>query len=175
MDGYPGTMRLAVGDVVVYPSHGVGSVVARESRPLLGEMREVVVLDLIDGLAVTLPVEKALKVLRPVLSEAELQMVQKTLRESDPRSEEPWPKRRQAAQEKMAGGDPRELAEIVRDAAQREQRPRSKGGSLLSSGEKTIYTKARRLLAGEISVASGLEPVEADGWIDQQLGAATAQ
>src|SRR5262245_2909892 len=166
-------MRLAVGDVVVYPSHGGGSIIAREQRMVLGDVREVVVLDLVDGLSVTLPVEHARKVLRPLLSEADLHLVQKTLRENHPLCEEVWVKRRKDAQMKMAGGDPVELAELVRDCALRERRLRAKGnGSLLSAGERAIYMKARGLLSGEIGLANGLGPVEADAWIDQQLGAA---
>jgi RNA polymerase-interacting CarD/CdnL/TRCF family regulator len=72
----------------------------------------------------------------------------------------------------MAGGDPLRLAEVVLDGALRERRMRAKGnGSQLSAGEKAIYTKARRLLSDEIGLAHGLKPIEADAWIDQQLGA----
>ena len=173
MHGYSENMRLAVGDVVVYPAHGVGPVVAREQRMVLGESRVVVVLDLVDGLSVTLPIEHARKVLRPLLSEADLNLVQKTLRENHPLCDDVWLKRRKDAQVKMAGGDPLDLAELVRDGALRERRLRAKGnGSLLSAGERAVYMKARRLLSGEIGLANGLEPVEADAWIDRQLGAA---
>jgi CarD family transcriptional regulator len=171
--GYPEGMRLAVGDVVVYPSHGGGSVVAREQRLVLGVVREVVVLDLVDGLTVTLPVEQAQKVLRPLLTKQDLQLVQKTLRESHSPAQETWLKRRKDAEVRMAGGDPLGLAQIVRDGALRQRSLRAKGnGSLLSAGERAIYTRARRLLSGEIGLANGLEPVEADAWIDQQLGVA---
>jgi CarD family transcriptional regulator len=163
-------MRLAVGDVVVYPNHGAGRVVVREQRMVLGEVRDVVVVDLVDGLSVSLPVEQARKVLRPLLGEADLQLVQETLRENHLPSGEGWLKRRKEAQEKMAGGDPVGLAEVVRDGALRERRLRANGNrSLLSAGERTIYMKARRLLSGEIGLANGLEPVEADAWIDRQL------
>jgi CarD family transcriptional regulator len=165
-------VRLAVEDVVVYPNHGAGRVVAREQRMVLGDVQEVVVLDLADGLSVTLPVELARKVLRPLLSEADLRLVQKTLREDRPLAENVWLKRRKEAQVKMAGGDPLGLAEVVRDCALRERRLRAKGNGYLSTGERTIYMKARRLLSGEIGLAHGLEPVDADAWIDQQLAAA---
>jgi RNA polymerase-interacting CarD/CdnL/TRCF family regulator len=139
---------------------------------VLGDVREVVVLDLVNGLSVSLPVEQARTVLRPLLSEADLRLVQKTLRENHPLSEQAWPKRRKEAQEKIAGGDPLALAEVVRDGALRERRLRAKGNrSLPSAGERAIYVKARSLLSGEIALANGLEPVEADAWIDQQLGA----
>jgi RNA polymerase-interacting CarD/CdnL/TRCF family regulator len=72
----------------------------------------------------------------------------------------------------MTGGDPLRLAEIVRDGALRERTLLAKGnGAQLSPGEKEICLKARRLLSGEIGLARGLEPLEADAWIDRQLGA----
>lgn len=84
-----------------------------------------------------------------------------------------FPRVARDAQEKMAAGDPLGLAEIVREGALRQRRLRGKGnGSLLSAGERAIYMKARRLLSGEIGLAHGLEPSEAEAWIDRQLGAA---
>jgi len=41
--------------------------------------------------------------------------------------------------------------------------------SQLSPGEKELYVKARQLLSGEIGLARGLEPAEADARIDEQL------
>src|SRR6266540_5368166 len=68
-DGYSEGVRLAVGDVVVYGAHGVGHVVARERRVVLGTVQEILVLELADGLSVTLPVERTSGLLRPLLSE----------------------------------------------------------------------------------------------------------
>ena len=48
-------MRLAVGDMVVYGSHGAGPVAARETRIVLGRRQEVIVLALANGLSVELP------------------------------------------------------------------------------------------------------------------------
>jgi CarD family transcriptional regulator len=165
-------VRLAVGDVVVYAAHGVGRVVAREKRVVLGGVQDILVLELADGLSVTLPVERARELLRPLLSEADLRRVQETLREDHTLSEDVWPKRRKDTQVKVAGGDPLGLAEVVRDCARREQRLIAKRtGSHLSPSERDLYSRARRLLSGEIGVASGLEPVEADAWIEEQLAA----
>ena len=71
---------------------------------------------------------------------------------------------------KLAGGDPLRLAEVVRDGALRERRLIAKhNGSQLSTGERDLYLRARRLLSGEISLAHGLDPVQADAWIEDQL------
>lgn len=163
-------MRLAVGDVVVYAAHGVGRVAAREKRVVLGAAQEILVLELADGLSVTLPVERARELLRPLLSEADLRRVQETLRKDHTLSEDVWLKRRKDTQVKVAGGDPLGLAEVVRDCARREQRLIAKHtGSRLSPSERALYLRARRLLSGEIGLVRGLGPAEADAWIEEQF------
>ncbi len=171
-DGYSGGVRLAVGDVVVYPAHGVGRVAAREKQLGLGTAQEILVLELADGLSVTLPVERARELLRPLLSEVDLRRVQETLRKEHTLSEDVWLKRRKDTQVKLAGGDPLGLAEVVRDCARRQKRLIAKRtGSQLSPSERDLYTRARRLLSGEIGLARGLEQAEADAWIEEQLAA----
>src|SRR5712691_7951823 len=130
-------MRLAVGDVVVYAAHGVGRVVARERRMVRGAMQEILVLELADGLSVTLPVERGRELLRPLLSEADLRRVQETLRADHTLSEDVWLRRRRDTKVKLAGGDPLGLAEVVRDSALRARRLIAKhNGSQLSPSER---------------------------------------
>lgn len=165
-------MRLAVGDVVVYAAYGVGRVAVREKQVVLGVAQEVLVLELADGLSVTLPVERARELLRPLLSKADLRRVRETLRQDHTLSEDGWPKRRKDTQAKLKGGDPFGLAEVVRDGAHREQRLLEKRtGSQLSPSERDLYMRARRLLSAEIGLARDLEPAEADAWIEEQLAA----
>jgi CarD family transcriptional regulator len=171
-ESYSGGVRLAVGDAVVYPAHGVGRVVARETRVVQGATQDVLVLELPDGLSVTLPVERARGLLRPLLSETDLGRVQETLREDHVPSNDVWLKRRKDTQVKLSGGDPLELAEVVRDGALRERRLIAKhNGSRLSTGERDLYIRARRLLSAEIGLAHDLHPVDADAWIEEQLAA----
>ncbi len=173
-DGYPGRVRLVVGDAVVYRAHGAGHVAARETRLVLGAEQETLVLELADGLSVTLPLERARELLRPPLSEGDLRRVQKTLREDHTLSEDVWPKRRKDTQAKLKGGDPFGLAEVVCDGARREQRLSAKHtASQLSPSERDLYKRARRLLSAEIGLARDLEPAEADAWIEEQLAAPT--
>ena len=163
-------MKLAVGDVVVYPALGAGRVSAREKRVVLGAEQEVVVLELADGLSVTLPLQLARELLRPLVGEAGLHQVQKTLREDGAPSGDVWLKRMKHVQAKLRGGDPLQLAEIVRDGARRERTLIANGtNSKLSLSEKGLCVKARQRLSGEIGLARGLERAEADAWIDEQL------
>jgi RNA polymerase-interacting CarD/CdnL/TRCF family regulator len=163
-------VKLAVGDVVVYGTHGMGRVAAREEQVVLGATREVVVLELADGLTVTLPLGRAREQLRPLATEADMHRVQETLREDRTLNGDPWLSRRRETLAKLTGGNPVELAEIVGDGAQRERTLRAKGNKpQLSTGEREIFMKAWHLLSGEIALARGIQQAEADGWIDEQL------
>jgi len=153
--------------MVVYASHGAGHVAARERRVVLGKWQEVIVLALAGGLSVELPMERAHELLRPLASEADMSRVQKTLGADPAVGRVPWLKRRRESQAKLSGGDPIELAEIIRDSAHREWALRTK--SQLSPGERDLFVKARLLLSNEIALARGVEPAEANAWIDEQL------
>jgi len=167
---YPALVRLAVGDVVVYASHGAGHVAARERRVVLGRRQEVVVLALAGGLSVELPLERAHELLRPLASEADMARVQKTLGAEQAVGRESWLKRRRDSQAKLTGGGAVELAELIRDSARREGALPARGAtSQLSPGERDLFLKARRLLSNEIALARGVEPAEASAWIDEQL------
>jgi CarD family transcriptional regulator len=164
-------VRLAVGDVVVYATQGVSRIVARGKRVIGGVGEEIVVLELAHGLKVTLPLERAHQLLRPPVDEADLRRVKRTLREAGTLSGDVWLKRRKDTQAKLKGGDPVELAEVVRDGAQRGRTMAARPSkSQLSSGERDLYLRARRILSDEIHVVRGGEEADADAWIEQRLG-----
>ena len=163
-------VKLAVGDLVVYGTHGIGRIAARKEQAVLGTAREVVVVELEDGLTATLPLERAREQLRPLASEADVRHVRKELRADRDLNIGPWLSRRQAALDKLTSADPVKLAEIVSEGAQRERMRLASGSKpQLSAGEREIFVKARKLLSVEIAQALGMQPAAADGWIDEQL------
>ena len=156
--------------MVVYASHGAGYVAARERRIVLGKRQEVIVLALAGGLSVELPIERATELLRPLASEPDISRVQKVLRANHVVSGETWLTRRKDSQAKLTGGDPIELAELIRDSAQRERTVSAKGAKTqLSPSERELFMKARALLSSEIALVRGIEPAEASAWIDKQI------
>jgi RNA polymerase-interacting CarD/CdnL/TRCF family regulator len=158
-------VRLDVGDVVVYASHGIGRVAGRDERTVLGAQADVVVLEFADGLTVTLPLTRARELLRPLAGEAEVLRVRETLREDSALVQgESWLKRHKDAKAKLAAGGPIDLAEIVRDWSA-VKRP----GMTNSDGGRKILVRARALLVGELSAALGLESSQAADWVDEQL------
>jgi RNA polymerase-interacting CarD/CdnL/TRCF family regulator len=164
----PPIPTLAVGDLVVYASHGIGRVesLSRRARP------PVVVLSFEGGLRVTLPLERASQVLRPLSSPEDLDDVRRTLNAIDSvqATDGPWSQRDRAQRQAVAAGTIRGLAEVVRDGIERERRmPGAKGGSAARGGQD-VYAQARRLLAAEIAACTGVETAAADEWIAEQAG-----
>jgi len=154
--------RLAVGDLVVYASHGIGRVKSRRDHAADGG---TLVLVFESGLQVTLPLDRARSTLRALSGEEELEAVQRTLGSDSPASSEHWSRRHRNSQAKFVGGTVGGLAEIVRDGAQRE-RERSKGGTVPIANQ--LYRAARKLLIAEVAVARGIELDAAEAWIVQQ-------
>lgn len=162
-------MKLAVGDLVVYGNHGIGRVAVRRKQELLGETQEVVVLEL-EQLTVTLPLALARTQLRPLASRAELRRVEVALGEDGELNSRNWLSRRRETLDKLIGGTPVELAEIVSEGAQRERlRSAMRNGGQLSLSERQLYTRARTLLCDEVAAALHIQPAAAEGWIDDHL------
>jgi RNA polymerase-interacting CarD/CdnL/TRCF family regulator len=157
-------VRLAVGDRVVYASHGIGRVESTQSHQ--EDPSETLTLLFESGLKVTLPLARAQDALRPLSGESELEDVRRTLRAETLPVVEPWSRRHRRLQAKLVDGSVSGLAEIVRDGVHR-QRRRAKGGP--APVEHQLYRQARGLLVAEIAAARSIEPDAADAWISQQI------
>jgi CarD family transcriptional regulator len=162
-------LNLAVGDVVVYASHGIGYVEARAPRE--GEAPEAVVVVFESGLRVTLPIARAHGALRAPSSEVELDDVRRTLGADSVPGTEPWSRRFRTNRDKVNAGEVTGLAEVVRDGVQRERRlaGRAGGRGAAATTERALYVQARKLLAAEIAFARGIDSLQADVWIVEQI------
>lgn len=160
-------VKLAVGDVVVYGAHGAGTVEARETRSIHGELQTVVVVALPGGLRVQLPLTLAQDQLRALVDEVGLATVGEVLRDAPPSSGDSWLKRRREALAKL--GDAVGLAEIVRDGHVRETAPARGNGSRLAPSERELVLRARGLLTSEIALSRNVPVADAEAWLDRQL------
>ena len=116
-NGEPAARPFVVGDAVVCPHHGVGTVVERSIRELAGTRREYLTIE-VDRGALTLMIpndEAARGRLRPLGSPTELRRGLDTLGGVPQRPSDNWQKRRTEALRKLASGDVLEVAELVRD------------------------------------------------------------
>jgi RNA polymerase-interacting CarD/CdnL/TRCF family regulator len=168
LDDDAAPLRLAVGDLVVYASHGIGRI--ESIQPADGLLLERLILVFDGGLKVTLPLARAHDALRRVCGEPELEEVRQTLAAAAPPSVDRWSRRHRVDQEKLAAGLLDGLAEIVRDGLQRERRLAS-GGRPVAPSENQRYRQARKLLAAEIAACRGIAAEAADAWIQQQVTA----
>ena len=155
----------AVGDKVVYPHHGAGTVVKKEKREVLGQQREYLTIKILhNDMTVQVPSENADTVgLRRVIGEKEIGGVLKALTGVSTEMPKNWNRRFKHNRDKMKTGDIFELAEVVRNLAQRDQ---EKG---LSTGEKQMFSNAKRILASELMFAKGMEEDEAREYLEEVL------
>ena len=161
----PECIAFEVGDNVVYPHHGAGQVIKKEQKEILGEVREYLTIKILhNDMTVMVPCENAGKAgLRRVIDEDTVKKVLSVL--SDDVSEMPknWNRRFKHNRDKIKTGDIMELAEVVRNLAIREQ---DKG---LSTGEKQMYTRAKKILASEMMYALEKTEDEAEAYLDDLL------
>ena len=154
-----------VGDKVVYPHHGAGTVVKREVREVLGQEREYLTIQILhNDMTVNVPCENAEKVgLRRVIDEEMVQKVLKALTGTGTVMPKNWNRRFKHNRDKMKTGDIFELAEVVRNLSLRDH---EKG---LSTGEKQMFVKAKKILASELMYAKAMDEDEAGAWLDEVL------
>jgi CarD family transcriptional regulator len=157
-----------VGDKVVYPHHGAGTVVKKESREVLGTKRDYLTIKILhNDMTVQVPAENAEKVgLRKVIDEKQVQVVLKTLTGGSTEMPKNWNRRFKHNRDKMKTGDIIELAEVVRNLSLRDH---EKG---LSTGEKQMFVKAKKILASELMYAKGMDEEECAEWLDGVLAGA---
>src|ERR1044072_4762617 len=155
----------SVGDNVGYTHHGAGQVIKKEEKEILGETRQYLTIKILhNDMTVMVPCENAGKAgLRRVIDEDTVKKVLAVL--SDEVSEMPknWNRRFKPNRDKIETGDMYELAEVVRNLAVREQ---DKG---LSTGEKQMYTRAKKILASEMMYALEKTEDEAEAYLDEIL------
>jgi CarD family transcriptional regulator len=154
-----------VGDKVVYPHHGAGTVVKKETRTILGQEREYLTIKILhNDMTVNVPTENADRVgLRKVIDEATVERVVEVLHGSGTKMPKNWNRRFKYNRDKMKTGDIFELAEVVRNLSLREQ---EKG---LSTGEKQMFVKAKKILASELMYAKDMDEEETAEWLDTVL------
>ncbi len=158
-------IEFELGDNVVYPHHGAGQVQAKEIKEVFGERREYLTIKILhNDMTVMVPTENAaLAGLRRVIDEETVEKVLNVLRDDVSDMPKNWNRRFKHNRDKIKTGDIYELAEVVRNLALREN---EKG---LSSGEKQMYTRAKKILASELMYALDKDETEAEQYLDALL------
>jgi CarD family transcriptional regulator len=154
-----------VNDKVVYPHHGAGVVVSKEEREVLGQTREYLTIEILyNEMTVQVPTENAEAAgLRRVISATEVKKVLGVLRDAGTQMPKNWNRRFKHNRDKIKTGDIFELAEVVRNLSIRDQ---EKG---LSTGEKQMFSRAKKILASELMYAQDMDEEAATEFLDNLL------
>ena len=154
----------AEGDLVVYPNHGAGYVAGVEEKTVLGEARRYYVVYIADGeLTLNIPADGETG-LRSCAGEEGVAGALETLRQGPEEMPDHWNHRLKHNQEKIRSGEISRVAEVVRDLS---AFGREHG---LSTGERNLLAKARRILISEVALVRGLTAEEAEALVDGALG-----
>jgi CarD family transcriptional regulator len=151
-------IEFEIGDSVVYPHHGAGRVLRKEMKTVLGESRQYLTIKILhNDMTVMVPTENAaLAGLRRVIDEETVKKVLAVLQDECSEMPKNWNRRFKHNRDKIKTGDIYELAEVVRNLAIREA---EKG---LSTGEKQMYTRAKKILASELMYALEMDEQEVE-------------
>jgi CarD family transcriptional regulator len=163
-------IEFELGDNVVYPHHGAGKVLKKERKKMFGEEREYLTIKILhNDMTVMVPCENAGKAgLRRVIDEDTVKKVLAVLQDEVSEMPKNWNRRFKHNRDKIKTGDIYELAEVVRNLAIREH---EKG---LSTGEKQMFTRAKKILASELMYALDKDEVEAEAYLDELLADSAA-
>ena len=139
-----------VGDLAVYPAHGVGVIERVESREVSGSSQDFYVMRILENdMIIMIPIKNVNNVgLREIIGRKEVPKLYNILKKRDVMIEnQTWNRRYREYMEKIKTGSVYEVAEVYRDLLM------LKSEKDLSFGERKMLDTARTLLVKEISLA----------------------
>src|SRR3984893_455713 len=160
-------VSFASGDLVVYPTHGVGKITAIETQEIAGHtLSVIVVLFDKDRMTLRVPLAKAKgSGLRRLSSHKEMDAALAKLRGRSRAKRTMWSRRAQEYQAKISSGDPASIAEVVRDLF------RNVGQPDQSYAERQIYQAPLDRLVREFAAVERIDETTATQRVEQMLSA----
>ena len=155
-----------VGDLAVYPAHGVGRIESIERREISGSTQEFYIMRILDTeMIIMIPVDNVNSVgLRSVIGEVEVEQVYGVLKERTVNvPNQTWNRRYRDYMEKIKTGSLLNVAEVLRDLCL------LKGDKDLSFGERKMLDTAKNLLVKELSIAKQTEEADIEKDINKML------
>jgi CarD family transcriptional regulator len=143
--------KFKIGDLAVYPAHGVGQIQSIESRVVNGESHDFYIMRVLDnGMVIMIPIRNVdsvgLRCLIDIKEIPKVYAVMKNKREAQA-DNQTWNRRYREYMEKIKTGSLYDVAEVFRDLF------RLKLTKDLSFGERKLYDTAQILLVKELSKA----------------------
>lgn len=143
--------RFQVGDLAVYPAHGVGRIEAVESRVVNGEKHDFYIMKILENnMVIMIPTSNVQSVgLRDVISAKEIPKIMDVIKAKRELAidNQTWNRRYREYMDKIKTGSLYEVAEVFRDQSL------LKMNKDLSFGERKLFDTAQTLLIKELSTA----------------------
>lgn len=154
-----------IGDKVVYPMHGAGTIENIEERTVLGEVRRYYILRIAHGnMQVMVPVDGSDQAgLRTICDPSVLDEVLSVLRAESTPMDDNWNRRNRDNMEKLKTGDIMQVAAVVRNLARIDRVKK------LSTGEKKLLANAKQILSSELAFSGGRDENDILAIIEQAI------
>ena len=153
-----------VGDKIVYPMHGAGTIDSIEEKNILGENQFYYVIRMPGEVKVMVPTDRAEQIgVRNVIGKEEAEKVISILGEDETEMSQNWNKRYRDNMEKMKSGSVYEVADVVRNLSFKQK---EKG---LSTGEKKMLSNAKQTLVSELVLAEHASQDEVEELINNKI------
>lgn len=153
-----------VGDKVVYPMHGAGTIEAIEEKDILGEKQAYYIIKMPGEVKCMVPTVKAEEIgVRDIIDKETAVKVFKVLEQDSTDMSMNWNKRYRDNMDKMKSGDAYEIADVVRNLSFKQK---EKG---LSTGEKKMLLNAKQILVSELTLAEHSSKDEVEELVDNTI------
>ena len=153
-----------VGDKIVYPMHGAGTIDAIEEKDILGEKQSYYIIKMPGEVKVMVPTNKAEQIgVRNIIGKEEATKVFEILEENETEMSSNWNKRYRDNMDKMKSGSIYEVADVVRNLSFKQK---EKG---LSTGEKKMLSNAKQILVSELVLAEHASENEVEDLINNKI------
>ena len=153
-----------IGDKIVYPMHGAGTIDSIEEKNILGEKHNYYIIKMPGEVKVMVPTDKAEEVgVRNIINKEEASKVMSILGENETEMSANWSKRYRDNMDKMKSGDIYEVADVVRNLSFKQK---EKG---LSTGEKKMLNNAKQILVSELVLAEHASQEEVEKLVENKI------
>ena len=153
-----------VGDKIVHPMHGAGTISAIEEKNIGNETEEYYIISMPGEVKVMVPIAKAEQIgVRNIIAESEVSKVFEILEEDETEMSNNWNKRYRDNMDKMRSGNVYEVADVVRNLSFKQK---EKG---LSTGEKKMLNNAKQILVSELVLAEHSSKEEIEQIVENKI------
>ena len=160
-----------IGDKIVYPMHGAGTIIGIETKKILGQTHEYYILSIpVGDMKVMIPTDNLDEIgIRDVSTETEADEVIDVFKTCEEEvTENNWNKRYRDNIERMKKGDLADIARITKSLLLKDRK------KSLSNAERKMLNNAKQILVSELVLAEHATQDEVEELVDNKINTSFA-